>query len=153
MPEKILIVDDHADTVDMLQLVLRDAGYAVRSARNAEEAYRKAQTFVPDLLLLDLMLPDLNAYELMDRLRNAPATARTPMMVMTGLPGELPQVLATNAAPMGGTDRVQIAGHYCALRSALFSAASISSQDGARQRRTSSGVPDTRTLPSQKKPR
>ncbi len=101
MPEKILIVDDHADTVDMLQLVLRDAGYAVRSARNAEEAYRKAQTFVPDLLLLDLMLPDLNAYELMDRLRNAPATARTPMMVMTGLPGELPQVLATNAGADG----------------------------------------------------
>jgi DNA-binding response OmpR family regulator len=101
MAEKILIVDDDLDTVEMLSTALGEAGYAVRSATNAAEGFQEAKEFTPDLVLLDLMLPDLNGYEFMERLRSRSSTAQIPIMVMTGLPGELPQVVAADAGADG----------------------------------------------------
>ncbi len=101
MPEKILIVDDDMDTVEMLALALREAGYEARTATNGEQGFQQARGFAPDLVLLDLMLPDSNGYELVERLRHCSATAHVPVMVMTGLPGELPQVVAADAGADG----------------------------------------------------
>ncbi len=101
MPEKILIVDDDLDTVEMLSMALGEAGYAVRSAASAREGLKGVKAFAPDLVLLDLALPDCNGYEVMDKLRSRPSTAHVPVMVMTGLPGELPQVIAADAGADG----------------------------------------------------
>ena len=60
MKGNILIVDDDLDMVEMLRLVLTESGYAARAAVTGTEALKKARRTPPDLVLLDLILPDLN---------------------------------------------------------------------------------------------
>ncbi len=67
---KILVVDDEESIVELLTTALRYTGFDVTTARSGLEALRAASTFAPDLLVLDVLLPDLDGYEVCRRLRD-----------------------------------------------------------------------------------
>ena len=92
MKGNILIVDDDPDMVEMLRLVLTESGYATRGAVTGTEALRKARRSPPDLVLLDLILPDLNGFNVCAALRLDSATASIPIIMMTVVPGEIPRL-------------------------------------------------------------
>ncbi len=70
--EKILIVDDTVDTVELLTKRLRADGYDTAAAMDGEEALRKVREYGPDIVILDVMMPKINGYEVCRRLRDYP---------------------------------------------------------------------------------
>ena len=73
-------------------MVLTESGYATRAAVTGTEALKKARRTPPDLVLLDLILPDLNGFNVCTNLRLDPATASIPIIMMTAVPGEIPRL-------------------------------------------------------------
>ncbi|MEO8407100.1 MAG: response regulator [Oxalobacteraceae bacterium] len=67
--KKILIVDDEPNIVISLEFLMQQSGYEVAIARDGEEALQKISSFEPDLVLLDIMLPQLNGFEVCQRMR------------------------------------------------------------------------------------
>lgn len=72
MAKKVLIVDDEANIVAALEYLLQRNGYEVRSASNGEEALEQVQAFAPDLVLLDIMMPQQSGYDVCQRIRERP---------------------------------------------------------------------------------
>ncbi len=83
MAEKILIVDDDPDTVEFLKLLLERQGYQTLEAPNGMQALSLAHSEKPDLVILDVMMPDLDGYEVARSLRRHPDTALTPILMFT----------------------------------------------------------------------
>jgi pilus assembly protein CpaE len=83
MSEKILIVDDDLDTLRLVGLMLQRQGYQISAATNGQQGLDKAFEEDPDLILLDVMMPDMDGYEVTRRLRQHPATAETPILMFT----------------------------------------------------------------------
>lgn len=83
MAEKILIVDDDTDTLRLVGLMLQRQGYEVVAASNGPQALQKAEEEEPDLILLDVMMPGMDGYEVARRLRANPITANTPILMFT----------------------------------------------------------------------
>lgn len=69
MPKKVLIVDDEPNIVLSLEFLMEEAGYHVRSVRDGREALDAVRQEVPDLILLDIMLPKLDGYEVCREIR------------------------------------------------------------------------------------
>ena len=69
MSNKILIVDDEPFNLDLLEQELTDLGYTIERANNGSEALKKAESFRPELILLDYMMPDMNGLEVLKELR------------------------------------------------------------------------------------
>lgn len=80
---KVLIADDSFESVELLNAVLSEQGYEVIIAFDGEEALVKAQEEKPDLLLLDIMMPKVDGYEVCRRLKADPSTARIPILILT----------------------------------------------------------------------
>ena len=93
MPAKILIVDDDPDMVELLQLALTEAGYSACTAATGTEALAEAQRSSPDLVILDLLLPEMNGFGVCESLRRNPATASVPIIMTTVLPGQFPRLV------------------------------------------------------------
>lgn len=83
MGEKILIVDDDADTVKFISMILTRLGYDVVAALSGQQALELARTEQPDLIVLDVMMPGLDGYEVARILRQDPQTAVTPILMFT----------------------------------------------------------------------
>jgi len=83
MAEKILIVDDDVDTLRLVGLMLQRQGYQIVAATNGQQGLSKASEEQPDLILLDVMMPDMDGYEVTRQLRETPATAHTPILMFT----------------------------------------------------------------------
>lgn len=83
MSEKILIVDDDLDTLRLVGLMLQRQGYQISAATNGQQGLDKAFEEDPDLILLDLMMPDMDGYEVTRRLRQNPSTSGTPILMFT----------------------------------------------------------------------
>ncbi len=83
MAEKILLVDDDMDTLRLVGLMLQRQGYEVRAANNGLQALSLAQAELPDLILLDIMMPEMDGYEVARRLRADPATSEVPIIMFT----------------------------------------------------------------------
>lgn len=81
---RILIVDDSEASVQTLGWGLEMSGHEVRTARNAAEALRAMQDFVPEVVLLDITLPGMNGYDLCREMRRLPALARAVFIAQTG---------------------------------------------------------------------
>jgi two-component system, OmpR family, alkaline phosphatase synthesis response regulator PhoP len=75
MNNKVLIIEDDPATSRLVDYSLRHHGYQVLTATNGLEGVRKAKTEAPDLVILDVMLPGIDGYEICHRLRADPATA------------------------------------------------------------------------------
>ncbi len=83
MPEKILVVDDDVDTLRLVGLMLQRQGYQIVAASNGQQALAMAMAEKPELILLDVMMPDMDGYEVTRRLRANTSTASTPIIMFT----------------------------------------------------------------------
>lgn len=83
MSEKILIIDDDLDTLRLVGLMLQRQGYQISAATNGQQGLDKAFDEDPDLILLDVMMPDMDGYEVTRRLRRNPSTVETPVLMFT----------------------------------------------------------------------
>jgi EAL domain-containing protein (putative c-di-GMP-specific phosphodiesterase class I)/DNA-binding response OmpR family regulator len=81
--EKILVVDDDDDILLIVQTILGGAGYSAHTARNGREGVEMALELRPDLVLLDVMMPELSGWEVCTTLKNAPETRQTPIAMLT----------------------------------------------------------------------
>lgn len=81
--ERILIVDDDEDILLIVQTILANAGYSVLVARNGREGVDMALELRPDLVLLDVMMPELSGWEVCTTLKNAPESRHIPIAMMT----------------------------------------------------------------------
>jgi two-component system alkaline phosphatase synthesis response regulator PhoP len=88
MQKRILVVDDEPDITRLLAFNLVRAGFTVDTAARGGEALEKAVSFHPDLILLDLMLPELDGLAICEILRDLPATRHTPIFVITAYASE-----------------------------------------------------------------
>ena len=90
---KILIVEDETSLVDVLSYNLQREGYEVVIAKEGREGLRKAQMILPDLILLDLMLPGMNGLEICRELRATARTANLPILMLTAKAEESDQII------------------------------------------------------------
>jgi diguanylate cyclase (GGDEF)-like protein len=97
MPETILVVDDDPDIARFVEVNLRSAGYEVSVAGDGEEALQKADDLHPDLVLLDVMMPRIDGFEVAQRLRKNPKTANTSIIMLTAKALSTDKVLGLTA--------------------------------------------------------
>lgn len=83
MGKKILIVEDNEQNLYLATYLLENSGYTVCAARTGLEGLAMAQTEHPDLILMDLQLPEMDGYEATKRLKSDPATERIPVVAVT----------------------------------------------------------------------
>lgn len=83
MKQKIMVVDDDPDIRRLVQTVLEREGFIVDSSPNAADFFKKVPQFKPDLVVLDLQLPDDDGFGIIKKLRNAPATVHIPIVMLT----------------------------------------------------------------------
>jgi pilus assembly protein CpaE len=83
MAEKILIIDDDVDTLRLVGLMLQRQGYQISAAANGQQGLVKAVEELPDLILLDVMMPDMDGYEVTKKLRQEPKTSNIPVIMFT----------------------------------------------------------------------
>ena len=83
MAYKILVVDDEPTIVRLMEFVLARQGHEMIVAVNGEEALQKIHSEQPDLVLLDIMMPRIDGYEVAQRLRADPATASLPIIMLS----------------------------------------------------------------------
>jgi len=83
MTRKILIADDEPNIVISLEFLMQKSGYAVMTAADGEQALQLIDSFKPDLILLDIMLPLRNGFEVCQRIRENPAWKDTRIVMLT----------------------------------------------------------------------
>ncbi len=99
----ILIVDDTPDNLRLLSTMLLENGYKVRKAINGERALQAVEAVPPDLILLDIMMPGMNGYEVCGQLKKSEQTKRIPVIFVSALDDAFDKVLAFD---VGGADYI-----------------------------------------------
>jgi two-component system alkaline phosphatase synthesis response regulator PhoP len=89
MTKKILVIEDDPATLRLVDYSLKQEGYEVITATNGLDGLRKALGESPDLVILDVMLPGLDGFEICYRLRAEPATAKLPIMMFSAKAQEI----------------------------------------------------------------
>jgi diguanylate cyclase (GGDEF)-like protein len=103
IPEDILIVDDTVENLRLLSTMLIKQGYNVRKAINGKMALTAVQTVVPDLILLDVMMPDMDGYQVCQQLKANQQTAEVPVIFLSALSDVIDKV---KAFEVGGVDYI-----------------------------------------------
>jgi two-component system phosphate regulon response regulator PhoB len=93
MARTILVIDDEPELVKLLDYNLTKAGYLVLSARDGENGLGMARKHAPDVILLDVMMPGLDGWEVCKRLRQDPGTSAIPLLMLTAKADEGDRVL------------------------------------------------------------
>ena len=83
MQRTVLIIEDEKLIIVSTQMVLEAAGFRVESATNGEDGINKARTDSPDLILLDIMMPGIDGWETLTRLKREQATSNIPVVIFT----------------------------------------------------------------------
>jgi DNA-binding response OmpR family regulator len=91
--QRILVVDDEVDVLELVTYNLRRAGYEVSLATNGLDAIDLARSQRPDLIILDLMLPEVHGFDVCDVLRKDPTTANIPIIMLTAWASDSARVL------------------------------------------------------------
>jgi diguanylate cyclase (GGDEF)-like protein len=99
----ILIVDDEPDNIKVLATILMHHGYCVREALDGEIALNAATNFQPDLILLDIMMPGIDGYEVCQRLKTSNDTCEIPIIFLSAVDNALDKV---KAFTLGGVDYI-----------------------------------------------
>jgi PleD family two-component response regulator len=84
-PPRVLIADDNPQGAELLEAYLGDSGYELRSAADGEQTLQQVAAWLPDLILLDIMMPRLSGFEVCKRLRANPATRDVAVLMITAL--------------------------------------------------------------------
>jgi DNA-binding response OmpR family regulator len=82
-PRTVLVVEDKASLTQMLKFLFLSKGLKVEIAFNGREALEKALSLLPDLILLDIVMPEMNGFEVLEKLREKEATSRIPIIMLT----------------------------------------------------------------------
>jgi DNA-binding response OmpR family regulator len=82
-PTRVLVVDDDRDIRDLVTFKLEQAGYEVRQAEDGLQGLEAVRSWAPDLVVLDVMMPGLSGVDVTRELRADPATASTPVILLT----------------------------------------------------------------------
>jgi len=85
MPSKILIADDNVPNVELLDAYLSESDYIIETASDGVETLEKVQSFAPDLILLDVMMPKLSGFEVCEKLKSDPQTKGIMILMVTAL--------------------------------------------------------------------
>ncbi len=93
MKPKILVVDDEPDAVELVSFNLKAAGFDVVTAADGAEALKRAKEHQPDLLVLDVMLPEVDGLEVCKIIRRDPSVAHIPIIMLTAKAAEIDRVL------------------------------------------------------------
>jgi len=83
MPEKILIIDDDVETLRLVGIMLQKQGYEIQAASNGIQGIQMARETHPDLVVLDVMMPDMDGFEVTRQIRNQPETLTIPILMFT----------------------------------------------------------------------
>jgi DNA-binding response OmpR family regulator len=89
MTQSVLVVEDEPNIVDSLSFLMKQAGYGVQVARDGDAALRVMESRVPDLVLLDVMLPRRDGYDVCRAIRSNPAWDRVKIIMLTAKGREL----------------------------------------------------------------
>ena len=81
---KILVIDDEPEITEIINAFLTNAGYKVEIENSAVEGLAKVKTYKPDIILLDIMMPVMDGYEVCAQLKKNPKTAQIPVLFLTG---------------------------------------------------------------------
>ena len=93
MGQRILVVDDEPDLLELVRVNLSQAGFEVETAETGRQALERARRAAPDLLILDLMLPDLSGTEVCRHLRADPSLGEIPIIMLTARADEVDRVV------------------------------------------------------------
>ena len=94
MRPDILVVDDYTDALDLWAVMLGTAGFDVRTASTGPEALEAVKARIPDLIVMDLLLPGLSGLDVAKELRRHPSTRHVPLIAVTGCSAESELALA-----------------------------------------------------------
>ena len=92
----ILIVDDNKAHIELLLNLLENAGFTVLMADNGERAVERAESALPDLILLDVLMPKIDGFETCRRLKTNPATQDIPVIFLTALAQRIDRIKGLN---------------------------------------------------------
>lgn len=81
---KILVIDDEPEITEILEAFLSNAGHKVVSQNSASKGLQMAREYQPDMIFLDIMMPEMDGYEMCERLKDDPATEDIPVIFLTG---------------------------------------------------------------------
>ncbi|MBU0983592.1 MAG: response regulator [candidate division Zixibacteria bacterium] len=81
---RVLVIDDEPEITDIVEAFLTEAGYAVTVENSAVNAVAKASGFKPDVILLDIMMPGMDGYDICQALKKEPYLAHVPIIFLTG---------------------------------------------------------------------
>ena len=93
MIPRILVVEDEPDAVELIKFNLKAAGYEVVTAADGDEALKKAKSLLPNLIILDLMIPEVDGLEVCKILRRDVRASAIPIIMLTAKAGEVDRVL------------------------------------------------------------
>jgi len=89
MQKRILVVEDNTEQVELLTFNLKRAGFSIGTATDGIQAIKKARSLLPDLILLDVMLPEMDGYAVCETLRRDSKTASIPVIMVTAVSSTL----------------------------------------------------------------
>ncbi len=82
---RILVIDDSTTNIVLLEAILAEKGYTIETALNAKEAFARIEKQVPDLILLDLLMPKVSGFDFLEQLRKDEKTKKTPVIVISAI--------------------------------------------------------------------
>ena len=88
--KKILLVDDDADFVEAIKIILENKSYDVAVAHDGKEGLRKVETEQPNLIILDVMMPEIDGYEVCAKLKADPKYRHIPILLLTAVGEAIP---------------------------------------------------------------
>ena len=94
---KILVVDDDPDIVEILKYNLKNSGYSVKSAGNGGEAIKKAKKFIPDIILMDVMMPEMSGIEACEEIKNIDQLSQAIIIFLSARSEDYTQISAYDA--------------------------------------------------------
>jgi two-component system alkaline phosphatase synthesis response regulator PhoP len=100
---KILVVDDDPDIIEILRYNLSLVGYQVKTAFNGKEAVKKAKLFLPEIILLDIMMPEMDGIEACTQIKSLPSLKKTMIIFLSARSEDFTQIAAFDA---GGDDYI-----------------------------------------------
>jgi two-component system response regulator VicR len=92
-PKRILCIEDEAEMIDLMQLILSRKGYQVSGAAGGQEGLEKVRAEMPDLVLLDLMMPDMGGWEVYQQMKADEKTKDIPVIIVTAKAQSIDKVL------------------------------------------------------------
>jgi len=82
---RILVIDDSTTNIVLLEAILTEKGYLIETALNAKEAFMRIEKQIPDLILLDLLMPKVSGFDFLEQLRKNEKTNKTPVIVISAI--------------------------------------------------------------------